>query len=195
MLRVPCFRSTVALIDDRLKLLRQFEEAPLSPGIQLKQGVVRTGVFRGELIPNWIFGLALLIFMHASAARGAVLVHDFYLPMPEAQIRQAYGVLEANLSSTMDSAFSVVVTGDGTVIYYDQWEDGYEIDLAHPVQSTTQVWGDGNDLNGIPPGFVHDPTGLPAGTVLTLRNNVPLPRNPGTILYDARDRIAATKAM
>jgi len=136
-----------------------------------------------------------LLFCGASAGSAAVLVHEFYLPMPEAQIRQAYGLIETNLSNTLDSAFSVVVTGGGTVIYYDQWEDGYETDLAHPAQSTTQVWGDGNNANGIAPGFTNDPAGLPAGTVLTLRNLVPLPRNPSTLLFDARDHIAATKAL
>jgi len=128
-------------------------------------------------------------------SQAAVLVHEFYLPMPEAQIRQAYGLIETNLSNTLDSAFSVVVTGDGTVVYYDQWEDGYETDMSHPTQSTTQIWGDGNNANGIAPGFTNDPVGLPAGTVLTLRNLVPLPRNPSTLLFDARDRIAATKAL
>src|SRR5262245_36446736 len=149
---------------------------------------------RGWAISRWLLVFASVLF-HAFAVAGGTLVHDFDLPMPEAQIRQAYGVMESNLSNTMDSALSVVVTGGGTVIYYDQWEDGYEIDLAHPVQSATQVWGDGNNLNGIAPGFANDPLGLPAGTVITLRNNVPLPRNPATILYDARDRIAGTKAL
>ena len=81
------------------------------------------------------------------------------------------------------------------MIYYDQWEDGYETDLSNPTQPTTQIWGDGNDAHGIPPGFAHNPLGLPAGTVITLTNNVTLPRNPSTILWDARDRIAATKAL
>src|SRR5262249_8635452 len=58
-----------------------------------------------------------------------------------------------------------------------------------------QVWGDGNDANGIPPGMAHDPQGLPTGTALTLRNNVTLPRNPSTLLYDGRDRVTATKAL
>ena len=129
------------------------------------------------------------------AARAATLVHDFYLPMPEAQIRQTFATLETNVSTTLDSVFSVVVTGPGTVIYYDQWEDGYETDLANPTQPSTLIWGDGNNANGIPPGFTNDVVGLPSGAVLTLRNLVPLPRNPSTPLFDARDRMAATKAL
>src|SRR5439155_27041070 len=90
---------------------------------------------------------------------------------------------------------SVVVAANGTVVYFDQWEDGYEIDLSHPTQATTQIWGDGNDTNGIPPGFAHDPAGLAAGTVISLRNTVALPRNPAVLLFDGRDRIAGTKAL
>ena len=138
-----------------------------------------------------ILGLSLSVI----ASRGAVLVQDFYLPMPEQQIYQANSAIVRGTGSTISSTFSIVVTGNGTVIYYDQWEDGYETDLNNPAQSTTRIWGDGNDAHGIPPGFAHNPVGLPAGTVITLTNNVTLPRNPSTILWDARDHVAATKAL
>jgi len=144
-------------------------------------------------------GLALFFFLATGMrdAQGAVtLVHDFYLPMPETQIRQTFTSLNAGtIGSTIDSVFSVVVTGSDTIVYYDQWEDGYEVDLRNPLQSTTKIWGDGNDANGIAPGYVNDPAGLPQGRVLALRNNVSLPRNPAIIVFDARDRIAATKAL
>jgi len=142
------------------------------------------------------FSLVVVSFLLArQPARAATLVQEFYLPMPESQIYQANGAIISGTSSTINSTFSIVVTGDGTVIYYDQWEDGYETDLSNPTQSTTQIWGDGNDAHGIPPGFAHNPLGLPAGTVITLTNNVTQPRNPSVIQWDARDRIAATKAL
>jgi hypothetical protein len=127
--------------------------------------------------------------------RAATLVQEFYLPMPEQQIYQANAAIVPGTPSTNFSTFSIVVTGDGTTIYYDQWEDGYEVNLGSPAQSTTKVWGDGNNANGICPGFTNDPAGLSAGTVITLTNNVPLPRNPSVFLWDARDRVAATKAL
>ena len=140
--------------------------------------------------------LALTFFlMLAASVRAANLVQEFYLPMPEAQIYQANTAIISGSGSTIDSTFSIVVTGNGTVIYYDQWEDGYETDLSNPTQATTQIWGDGNDAHGIPPGFAHNPLGLPAGTVITLTNNVTQPRNPSTLLWDARDRIGANKAL
>jgi uncharacterized repeat protein (TIGR01451 family) len=137
----------------------------------------------------------LAILVAGLPARAANLVQDFYLPMPEAQISQANSTIVSGTAGAISSTFSIVVTGDGTVIYYDQWEDGYEVDLGNPTQPTTQIWGDGNDAHGIPPGFAHNPLGLKAGTVITLTNSVTLPRNPSQILWDARDHVAANKAL
>src|SRR5271154_3825312 len=140
-------------------------------------------------------GTLFFVLFTLPSARAVNLVQDFYLPMPEQQIYEANSAIVSGTGSTIASTFSIIVTGNGTVIYYDQWEDGYETDLSNPTQPTTQIWGDGNDAHGIPPGFAHNPLGLAAGTVITLTNNVTLPRNPSTILWDARDHIAATKAI
>ena len=138
---------------------------------------------------------AMFLLFTLNAARGATLVQDFYLPMPEAQISQANNAIVSGSAGAIYSTFSILVTGDNTVIYYDQWEDGYEVNLGNPTQSSTQIWGDGNDAHGIPPGFAHNPLGLPAGTVITLTNSVSLPRNPSQLLWDGGDHIGATKAL
>jgi uncharacterized repeat protein (TIGR01451 family) len=140
-----------------------------------------------------LFTIALFLLAVMLPARAVNLVQEFYLPMPEAQINQANNAIIAGTSSTINSIFSIVVTGTGTVIYYDQWEDGYEVNLASPTQSTTQIWGDGNTNNGVAPGYPTDI--LPVGGVITLTNAVPQPRNPSVILWDARDRVAANKAL
>ena len=131
----------------------------------------------------------------AVPAQAVFMVHDFYLPMPEAQIRTSLVALQPATGTTMDSVFSIVATGNGTIIHYDHWEDGYEIDINNPVQGTTQIWGDGNNANGKPPNYANDPAGLSAGAVISLRNLVTLPRNAATVLYDARDRVTASKAI
>lgn len=125
------------------------------------------------------------------------MVHEFYLPLPEAQVLQAFRGVDAwnRVRAPLDSVTSIVVTGPDTIIHYDHWEDGYETDINNPTQPTTQIWGDGNDANGVPPGYDYDPMGLPMGAVISLRNDVPLPRNPAVVLYDARDRITASKAL
>lgn len=40
-------------------------------------------------------------------------------------------------SKTIESAISVAMSTDGTVIYFDHWEDGYEADILNPIQDTT----------------------------------------------------------
>src|ERR1017187_4707588 len=97
--------------------------------------------FRNNLVVRLVwFSLAAVFYLAASPAAKAVnLVQEFYLPMPEPQIYQANSAIISGSGSTIGSPFSIVVTGDNTVIYYDQWEDGYEVNLAKPKQATTQI--------------------------------------------------------
>src|SRR5262249_35911910 len=95
--------------------------------------------------------------------------------------------------TNVQTVLSIVVGTTNTVLIYDHWEDGYENDLNNPVQSTTQIWGDGILTNGVAPGTTNDI--LPLGSVITLTNIVSLPRNPSTFKYDGRDRIGATRAV
>ena len=72
--------------------------------------------------------LAVSIPVHA-----VYMVQEFYLPLPEAQVRTVLLSLASNTGTEIDAATSVVVTGSGTVIHYDHWEDGYEVDINNPV--------------------------------------------------------------
>lgn len=152
--------------------------------------------------PRSGYGLASKLIMAAlafEAGSGALqaqsIVQEYYVPMPEAQIRQAFQLLAPETGATMETVVSMVVGTSGTKVVYDHWEDGYEVNINAPAQATTQVWGDGNNANGKPPGFANDPASLSAGAVIALRNLLTLPRNPGTILYDGRDRVGATKGI
>lgn len=80
----------------------------------------------------------------------------------------------------IESIVSIVTTADGTTVYYDHWEDGYDEPLS-PSQSSTEVVTESAD----------------AGTVVSLRNTVRrsdrgevLPGNQ-TYFYDGGDRIWA----
>ena len=137
--------------------------------------------------------LAAALALPLTAAAAAVpVVQEWYVPQPEAQLREDYLVLAPATNAICDSVIAVTVSVAGTRIVYDQWEDGYEADLSNPTQATTQIWGDGNNANGKPPGYANDPASFTAGAVILLRNNVTLPRNPATILYDGRDRLGST---
>ncbi len=96
------------------------------------------------------------------------------------------------------STVSLVATADFQIVYYDHWEDGYEIDPLNPRQSTTEIYGDGNPANGGQGADI-----LRAGDALNLTSDqslaatperlryVPVSpaRNPADIRYDGGDRI------
>lgn len=117
---------------------------------------------------------------------------EFYIPLPEDSLRTSLIRLYSGAGATLDSTIAIAPAGTPGLIYYDQWEDGYEANIESPVQSTTQVWGDNNPANGIPPGFATDV--LAANSVITLRNNITTPRSASPLLYDGRDRVATTKS-
>ncbi|HQQ59958.1 MAG TPA: SdrD B-like domain-containing protein, partial [Kiritimatiellia bacterium] len=128
----------------------------------------------------------------------APVVQGFFLPMPEEQLNLALDTIftAVDMGNNQVAVFSIVVSSPGTIVTYDHWEDGYEASLNSPAQPTTLVWGDGNNANGVCPGFANDPTGLPAGTVISLRNVVPVnPRVQANRYYDGGDQVGATRAI
>lgn len=139
--------------------------------------------------------------------QGPAVAETYLVPWPEDQVWTAFGRFFSsscsNYSSLRDnydaaprqpmvSLTAITVAETGTVITYDQWEGGYEPDITFPVQTTTQVWGDGDLNNGVAPG---DPGGddiLAAGQLITL-NDVMLSATLDTIVdFDGRDKIAAS---
>ncbi len=147
-------------------------------------------------------GVLVVAWLAARCALGATPSQTFYVPFPEADAFAALTAVQPgdppnNIPipvNPMYTAISIAAIADGTVIYYDQWEDGYEQghDYAAPQQATTKIWGDGNTANGFPPGLPSDL--INAGTVILLTNNV-VTTSPLTIDYDARDKIAATRTI
>lgn len=142
-------------------------------------------------------GVLLATFLGATAANPAT-VQIFYLPLPEDQVRTSFLAIYSGTGATMHTIIGISITADGSILYYDQWENGYDADLANPTNlysasnlGGTQIWGDGNAANGAPPGIPTDL--LNAGTIITLENDIAIPRNPATIQYDGRDKIGVTK--
>ncbi|MHB9116082.1 MAG: C25 family cysteine peptidase [Thermoleophilia bacterium] len=126
----------------------------------------------------------------ASPARAAALPSTYYVPLPEEQLRTMLLNMAPGAGNTMHTVVSIVASANGTVIYYDEWEDGYERDPGVKAQASTKVWGDNDPANGIPPGYSTDL--LYSGSVITLENDVPIPRVPSNVLYDGGDKIGAT---
>ncbi len=121
-------------------------------------------------------------------------METYFAPFPENDMQTSLQVidgLQGNIGSEMRTVTSMVAGRDNTVIYYDHWEDGYEDDISSPTQATTQVWGDGNSTNGIPPNFTNDV--INAGTIINLEDTIDVLRNQVIFEYDGRDKIGASQ--
>ena len=83
-----------------------------------------------------VFAMGLLPLSAQNDATNRPPVQTFYLPIPEEDLLQTLTSIHGGASWTLpaepiESYNSIVVFVDGTVIYYDQWEDGYEQDIAN----------------------------------------------------------------
>jgi VCBS repeat-containing protein len=117
------------------------------------------------------------------------IVQVTYVPMEEADIETALNTISGSASTTITTTIAIGVSGSGTVVVYDHWEDGYEIDLSNPLQATTLIWGDGDLTNGVAPGTADDL--ILVDQPLIIQNDVVL-ASPQPTDFDAKDRIAST---
>ncbi len=134
-------------------------------------------------------------------------VQTFYVPVPEDQAETAFVAINGtNGSGTQNTYVSIAAAGFGTRIYYDQWENGYDNDIANPVNlysgsntGGTQIWGDGIAANGCVPnksGVAVTCTDandvINSGDVIILSSAVN-PATTATVMdFDARDKIGAS---
>jgi len=140
-----------------------------------------------------------------SAAINPPPVQFFYVPVPENQWLQALQVIQAGgfgetPRNPMQSYISISAIANNTIIYYDQYENGYEPDIGNPLDvysssnlDGTQIWGDGDTSNGVPPGVPSDI--INGGTVIVLNNPVTTTDPLTVIKFGGRDKIAATKTI
>ncbi len=119
-------------------------------------------------------------------------VQTYYVPIPEDQGLLALNAINTDADDPMNTYISITVVADDTVIYYDHWEDDYETKTTNPSQITTEVWGDDNPANGMPPGFGSDV--FIAGNIIILNNAVPS-TNLLQLDYDGGDKISSTDAI
>ena len=115
----------------------------------------------------------------------------YYVPFPGNFQLEAFRTVNTDAVDPLAVFVTIACASDNTVIWYDEWEDGYEANITNPQQATTKVFGDGNSANGFPPGNPSDL--IPAGTVFNLRNFLSSTNLQAVIDYDARDKIASHK--
>jgi uncharacterized repeat protein (TIGR01451 family) len=132
---------------------------------------------------------SLFIFLQAGAQIDAF---TYFIPFPTDQLDDLFDIANNDndlIDEDVQTTISIALRRAGTLIYYDHWEDELESNLTSPVQASTQVWGDDNPANGIPPGFATDV--LDAGDIITLQNVVVLPRDRSQFFFDGGDKLTA----
>ncbi len=143
------------------------------------------------------------------SAQNPAPVQTFYVPLPEPQMLTGLGQLASGLSGSqqplnpMTRYVGISVIGSGTIIYYDQMENGYEVDISNPASiyhavtnpSGTQIWGDGNPGNGAPPGIPSDV--LQGGFTIILESSINTTTHPtvASPRFNGGDKIASSKAI
>jgi uncharacterized repeat protein (TIGR01451 family) len=139
-----------------------------------------------------------------ASAQNTKAVQTYYLPMTAADLRTFFAAIDTSGSyagSTIYNYISISAIADNTLIYWDQSENGFDPDLANPldVYSTanpggTQIWGDGNITNGAAPDVTSNAGDIiSAGTVIVVEETVPDNPAAGSIYSGAGDKIGATK--
>jgi LPXTG-site transpeptidase (sortase) family protein len=134
-------------------------------------------------------------------------IQIFFLSMPEDQVLASFKKITASPAAPMISVTGISVTTSDTQIYYDQWENGYELDLANPTNiypavGGTQIWGNGLAADGCPPNIdgrtplvcTNENDILSLGNTIVLNNEVPLPRT-SAVFYDGRDKLGSNKVI
>ena len=149
--------------------------------------------------------LATILGLGMASSAQAMPVQFFYVPLPEDQLLTFFTAVENGGPSNaptepITSYITITAVADNTIIYYDQWENGYDIDIANTLDiysaanlDGTQIWGDGNTVNGAPPGIPSDL--IDSGTLINLNNNVVTTTRQSVIDFDGGDKIAATKTI
>ncbi|MFI3196362.1 MAG: DUF4347 domain-containing protein, partial [Methylococcaceae bacterium] len=127
------------------------------------------------------------------AAGSYSIAQTTFVPMSELDIQTSLKSISTSVAGNIKTTISIASTSNGTIVVYDQWEDGYEIDIKNPIQSSTLIWGDGNLTNGTAPGTSDDL--FSSGKSIILSNDV-IPGTTATVVdFDGRDKIGSTKAI
>jgi uncharacterized repeat protein (TIGR01451 family) len=145
-------------------------------------------------------------FLGSVLADNPPAVQTFYIPIPEDDYLTVLNAIEdgqtwiaANLTPAdpMYTYPHISVFSDNTIIYFDHRENGFDASISDPLNiysvtnlGGTQIWGDDDPSNGIPPGFASDI--LDFGDVIRLENSV-VSTNRAAINFDGGDKIASTK--
>ncbi len=170
----------------------------------------------------WLSLILLISLMSGQVAMAQALnpspVETYYVPVTEQQALASMDAINSAAVEPVNTYLSIAIGTDGTMIYYDHWENGYVDDIANPTLGElfsdpgqldgVQIWGNGNCEDGFPPnkdgstalscnaGNAATVDSLSAGNVIVLssaKNASELSNDLTTLQFDGRDKFAATE--
>ncbi len=118
-----------------------------SAALPVRFAVLLPGGWRARLFAILIVSLAVLVGDPFSvAAANPPSVQLFYVALPDDDLLTLFdaddeqGGTWPEASSPLRSVTSVSIAETGTLVYYDQWEDGgYDADMANPWRQHLQL--------------------------------------------------------
>jgi hypothetical protein len=130
------------------------------------------------------------------AELSAFPIQTFYVPFKDDDVFQNmfFQINSGKAKAPLESIISVAFSTSDTIVWYDHWEDGFDIDTTNATATakTTEIWGDGNAANGCAPKVTPctDATDrIKAGQSIVVQNTVAIPRVKTQIRYDGGDRL------
>ena len=141
--------------------------------------------------PRWPIQVLRIIPIHVMKRT----FKTFFLPFLKQHtvVRTLYQASDnyGSFSTVVRSVTSIKVSYPHQIIYFDHWEDGYESNIAQPVQSTSRIWGDGILSNGVAPG-IQRIFCRPVPALCWMKTLHTGPVTHPEIRYDGRDKIYTT---
>ena len=192
----------------------------------MKINICRLKVNRWKVVSPVVIIILALAISHVlpTLASNPAPLQTYYISLAEDDILALFddsdpaGGTWPDPISPLRSVTYISIGTDGTLVYFDQWEDGgYESDIANPTSNVfnassnpdgSQVWGDGVLANGCPPNVSNTPNPCLApeddifenGDVIVLDNFVNIngttsatySRDPSEIFFDGGDKFGTS---
>ena len=88
------------------------------------------------------FAFLILFSTSTTASAQPTGYQEYYVLGYEEHVWQAFNEINDGgpVTGSICSIVSLVATADHQIVYYDHWEDGYEADVLHPIQDSTEVY-------------------------------------------------------
>ena len=86
---------------------------------------------------GWLSLILLISLMSGQVAIAQALnpspVETYYVPITEQQALASMDAINSAATTPVNTYLSVAIGTDGTLLYFDHWENGYVDDIANPT--------------------------------------------------------------